>query len=123
MKNKEMGLPFGKMTKIKIAFDVDGTLRSNKTETSQGPNQRIVELFTILASFKNTDLYVWSGGGAQYALRFAQLYKLPVKDSHCISKLGAPQMDIAIDDIQDTAIGTINLIVNEKPVGDKSEDE
>lgn len=109
-----MGLPFGKMKKVKIAFDVDGTLRSNKTETSQLPNGTIVLLFGILSSFKNTDMYVWSGGGADYALRFAKKYGLPVKDSHCISKIGAPEMDIAIDDIQDTAIGKLNLIVKEK---------
>ena len=59
-------------------------------------------------------MYVWSGGGADYARRFAELYELPVKASHCIGKVGAPQMDIAIDDIQDTAIGNINLIVREK---------
>lgn len=112
--NEKLGLPFGKMKTIKIAFDVDGTLRNNTTDTSEEPNQRIVELFKTLNHFKNTELYVWSGGGAEYALRFARLYGLPVKDSHCIGKIGAPPMDIAIDDIQDTAIAPINLIVKEK---------
>lgn len=102
------------MRTIKIAFDVDGTLRSNETETSREPNDRIVELLRILRTFKNVELYVWSGGGADYARSFRDLYGLPVKDSHCISKIGAPHMDIAIDDIQDTAIADINLIVNEK---------
>ena len=114
MKNKEMGLPFGKMQTVKIAFDVDGTLRCNHTDTCTDGNERIIRLFEILATFKNTELYVWSGGGADYARRFANEWQLPVKDSHCISKVGAPQMDIAIDDIQDTAIGKINLIVKEK---------
>jgi hypothetical protein len=113
-KNEELGLPFGKMQKIRIAFDVDGTLRSNVTEKSEEPNTRIVGLFHILSSFKNVELYVWSGGGAEYAWRFAREYQLPVKQSHCISKISAPEMDIAIDDIQDTAIGKINLIVHEK---------
>lgn len=113
-KNKELGLPFGKMQTIKIAFDVDGTLRCNCTNDCQDPNQRIVDMFKTLASFKNTDMYVWSGGGGDYAYRFALLYGLPVKPLHCISKFGAPQMDIAIDDIQDTAIAPINLIVREK---------
>lgn len=113
-KNKELGLPFGKMQTIKIAFDVDGTLRCNHTETCRDSNQDIVELFRILKKFKNTELFVWSGGGAEYALRFARLYELPVNDKHCISKIGAPHMDIAIDDIQDTAIGGVNLIVREK---------
>lgn len=112
--NERLGLPRDKMQKIRIAFDVDGTLRSNITETTQDPNQRIVDLFAILDSFKNTELYVWSGGGAEYARQFARKYKLKVGDSRCISKIGAPHMHIAIDDIQDTAIADINLIVNEK---------
>lgn len=113
-KNKDLGLPFGKMQKIKIAFDVDGTLRCNCTETCKDPNLRIVQLFSILDTFKNVELYVWSGGGSEYALGFARLYSLPVKPKNCISKFDAPSMDIAIDDIQDTAIGKINLIVREK---------
>lgn len=112
--NKELGLPFGKMRKVRIAVDVDGTLRCNCTDTCQDPNDRIVQLFSILSHFKNTELYVWSGGGADYAWSYANKLGLPVKQSHCISKIGAPQMDVAIDDIQDTAIGNINLIVNEK---------
>lgn len=113
-KNEGLGLPFGKMQKIRIAFDVDGTLRCNCTATCQDQNPDIVYLFNIINRFKNTDMYVWSGGGADYAWRFAQAYGLPVKQSHCISKINAPLMHIAIDDIQDTAIGMINLIVREK---------
>ena len=112
--NKKLGLPFGKMQKIRIAFDVDGTLRCNCTDTCDDGNQRIYDLFLILDTFKNTELFVWSGGGTDYARRWAEKFGLPVKPSHCISKVGAPQMDIAIDDIQDTAIGRINLIVREK---------
>jgi len=112
--NADLDLPFDRIRKIKIAFDVDGTLRSNKTDTTQDPNERIVALFQILSTFKNTKLYVWSGGGADYALRFAERYHLPVPSTRCISKIGAPHMDIAIDDIQDTAIADINLIVREK---------
>lgn len=113
-KNEELGLPFGKMRDIFIAFDVDGTLRCNCTDNCQDPNQRIVDMFNTLASFKNTRMFVWSGGGAEYARRFADKYNLSVKPMSCISKIGAPEMDIAIDDIQDTAIGKINLIVREK---------
>jgi hypothetical protein len=112
--NAELGLPFEKMKKVRIAFDVDGTLKSNKTPIDQTCNRRIVRLFETFRTFKNIELYVWSGGGADYAWHYAQLYDLDVKQSHCISKIGAPHMDIAIDDIQDTAIGDINLIVNEK---------
>lgn len=102
------------MKTIRIAFDVDGTLRCNCTDDCQDPNTPILSLLRILKTFRNTEIYIWSGGGADYARRFAGLYKLPVKDSHCISKIGAPQMHIAIDDIQDTSLGTFNLIVRQK---------
>lgn len=111
-KNEELGLPFGKMKNVTIAFDVDGTLRCNCTDTCEDPNERIVALYNILASFKNTDMYVWSGGGADYAYRWALKFGLP--KAKCKSKLDGFKPDIAIDDIQDTAIGHINLIVHEK---------
>lgn len=112
--NEKLGLPRGKMRKIKIAFDVDGTLRCNCTDTCEDPNERIVALYNILCTFKNTDMYVWSGGGANYAYRFAQ--KFGLDKAKCRGKLDTdlPQIDIAFDDIQDTAIAPINLIVNEK---------
>ena len=113
-KNAELGLPRGNMRTIRIAFDVDGTLRCNCTENCLDPNDRVVQLFGILSHFKNTELFVWSGGGKDYARRFALRYGLDVKEANCISKIGAPHMDIAIDDIQDTAIADINLIVREK---------
>lgn len=107
-------LPRAKMRPVRIAFDVDGTLRCNCTDTCQDSNARIVELFKILAAFKNTEMYVWSGGGAAYAWRFAQLYDLPVKQSRCYSKFNAPPMDLCFDDIQETGLADINLIVREK---------
>ena len=113
--NETLGLPRDKMKKIKVAFDVDGTLRCNCTDTCKDPNQEIVDLFNIFDKhFKNFELYVWSGGGAEYARSFARLYKLRVGDVRCISKIGAPKMDWAIDDIQDTALGVYNAIVKMK---------
>lgn len=107
-------LPRADMRKIRIAFDVDGTLRCNCTDTCKDPNLRIVQLFMILDTLKNVELYVWSGGGSAYALGFARHFALPVKPKNCISKFGAPQMDICIDDIQETDLASINLIVREK---------
>lgn len=106
-------LPRDKMRKVRIAFDVDGTLRCNCTPVCKDPNKSIVQLCALLAtSFKNVEVYVWSGGGADYARRFAELYKLPVKANHCVSKFNPPDIDIAIDDIQETALGRLcNLIV------------
>lgn len=112
--NKKLGLPRDKMKRIDIAFDVDGTLRCNCTDTCEDPNERIVELFKILTNFKNVRLWVWSGGGAAYAWRFAQKFGLGVSMARCLSKFEGFQPDVAIDDIQDTALGSINLIVREK---------
>lgn len=124
MRNKTIGrktlmtdyseLPRAKMKAVSIAFDVDGTLRCNCTDTCQDPNEDIVRLFWILSMFKNVDLYVWSGGGKVYAERFAKLFNLPVRQSRIISKFSGFKPDIAIDDIQETALGTLNLIVRQK---------
>lgn len=112
--NEDLGLPRDKMKKVTIAFDVDGTLRCNCTDTCTDKNIRIVQLFKILQTFKNLELFVWSGGGRQYALQYAHEFGLGVPERNCLSKLDGFRPDIAIDDIQDTALGTINLIVREK---------
>lgn len=102
------------MKKLKVAFDVDGTLRCNCTDTCSDPNARVVELFNMLASFKNTDMYVWSGGGAGYAYQYARIFGLKISPNKCIGKIGAPKMDIAIDDQQEFALADKNLIVRMK---------
>ncbi len=102
------------MKNINIAFDVDGTLRCNCENNCNDSNIDIVEIYNILASFKNTTMYVWSGGGAKYAQYWSKRFKLQVKESHCISKIGAPKMDIAVDDQHEFSLATINLIVREK---------
>ena len=111
-KNEELGLPFGKMRKITVAFDVDGTL----IDTDGFMNIGIVNLLILLRSFKNVRIIVWSGGGLDYARHHAErlgiakyVHKFAGKTEH--QELN---VDIAIDDIQDTAIGKINLIVREK---------
>lgn len=114
--NEKLGLPFSKMQKIIIAFDVDGTLITDGGAYPDISNPRIVELLKILSTFKNVRIVVWSGGGKEYAERWVRL--LGVED--CVWKIASKmehkeiQPDIAIDDIQDTAIGKINLIVREK---------
>lgn len=117
--NAALGLPRDKMRRVVIAVDVDGTLRCNCTDLCEDPNQRIVDLCKTLSTFKNVKVYVWSGGGADYAERFAYKFGLLPYNVVPASKLdastwkyGRPQ--IAIDDIQDTAIADLNLIVKEK---------
>lgn len=114
-KNKELGLPFGKMRKVVIAFDVDGTLRNNE-ENRIIANEDIRTLVRILDKFKNIEIVVWSGSGELYARQIADKLHISQWVDKFASKLNheAIKPDIAIDDIQDTAIGKLNLIVREK---------
>ena len=110
--NERLGLPFGKMRWVVIAFDVDGTL------IDAGPTyyEPIIQLLKTLAKFKNVKIVVWSGGGKEYAERWGRLLELDDYVWKYASKTEHPEIqpDIAIDDIQDTAIGAINLIVRNK---------
>lgn len=117
--NEKLGLPFGRMRKITICFDVDGTLRNNSDDAKiKKPvaNEDIRTLVRILRKFKNTKIIVWSGSGELYARQIANELHISqwVHDYWDKADQTNPTPDIAIDDIQDTAIGAINLIVREK---------
>lgn len=115
--NEKLDLPFDKMRKIIIAFDVDGTLITNTGNVMPDvSNRRIVDLLKILSTFKNIRIVVWSGGGKEYAERWVRLLGI----EECVWRVASKtewkeiNADIAIDDIQDTSIGKINLICKEK---------
>lgn len=115
--NKKLGLPSDKMKKVIVAFDIDGTLRNNDAEgTPPQANERIRTLLITLASFKNIKIVVWSGSGELYARQIGQAFNIDKYVDQYASKTEWETLrpDIAIDDIQDTAIGIINLIVKEK---------
>lgn len=110
-------LPRTAMRKIVIAVDIDGTLRCNCSETCRDTNDDVVELCHLLKKMKNTKLVAWSGGGSSYAQSFVDSDQRlqAIFGQKCYGKIGAPfKPDIAIDDIQDTALGVINLIVREE---------
>jgi hypothetical protein len=106
------------MKTVVVAFDVDGTLRCNCTDTCKDVNRRIVDLLFAIRSMKNTRIMVWSGGGAEYARNFMRPFALhsdvifASKTDKSTWKWGKP--DIAFDDMQDCELGDINLIVREK---------
>lgn len=117
------------MKTITIAFDVDGTLiKTSRIGSDARPsaNERIRDLLVTLASFKNVQIVVWSGGGELYARQVGAVigideyvdkyasknYLGKVKGKHQFDPEFTP--DIAIDDIQDCVLGDINLIVREK---------
>ena len=119
--NETLGLPRGKMQKVAFCFDIDGTL----IDEHGLPNMSTLVLAScILAQkWKNVDVIFWSGGGASYAETHARRM-LPVlaiyPKAKYYSKLDHEAVRqkydklIAIDDIQDTQLGDVNVIVRNK---------
>lgn len=118
--NERLGLPSGKMTWVVVAFDVDGTLITSNHPYGQSdfeePVLAINNLLRILSKFKNIKIVVWSGGGKEYAEMWGRRLGLDEYVWRYASKTEwrGIRPDIAIDDIQDTAIGLVNLIVHNK---------
>jgi len=118
-KNEELGLPYGEgMEKVAICFDVDGTLIDEDKE-----HHSTIALLDVLRlqKWKNLEIIVWSGGGKQYAEQmFRDFVSNDTSRISFHSKLEHQQLRqkydklIAIDDIQDTRLGDVNLIVRNK---------
>lgn len=115
-KNKELGLPYGEgMEKVAICFDVDGTLIDEDMQ-----HHSTLALLRVLGlqNWKNLDVIVWSGGGKDYAQTIGT--RLELDNVKYYSKLEHQELRkkyaklIAIDDIQDTRLGDVNLIVRNK---------
>lgn len=111
---KDLYFPRSTMKQLIVAFDVDGTLLSNDEQLEGSPNYRIVDLLRIMHHMKNTKIVVWSGGGKDYAEHWGRKFGLDKYVWKYCCKCPDIQPDIAIDDIQDCAMGTVNLIVREK---------
>lgn len=119
----------GKMQKVIIAFDIDGTLIRNVPNGMRAPGipnnddvpiVHMINTLQVLSRFKNVRIVVWSGGGKQYAETWGRRLGLDQYVWRYASKLEHQALRatcealIAIDDIQATALGDINLIVREK---------
>jgi len=118
----------GKMAKVIIAFDVDGTLIKNVEAARQHgmvnsddvPIVHQINTLMVLSTYKNVRIVVWSGGGRDYAEMWGMRLGLSKYVWRYASKLEHEQLKsmcdtlIAIDDIQSTRLGDVNLIVREK---------
>lgn len=118
----------GKMAKVIIAFDVDGVLIKNAgidrehgiPSSGDVPILHQVNTLIVLSTYKNVKIVVWSGGGKQYAETWGRRLGLDKYVWRYASKLEHPDIKtmcdtlIAIDDIQATQLGDVNLIVKEK---------
>lgn len=118
--NKKLGLPYSDdgMERIAICFDVDGTLIDGDKKHAS-----TMKLLVALAEqkWKNVRIVVWSGGGQKYAETIVRRYGLDALHSlQIMSKLQHQELRdkgyrvIAIDDIQNTRLGDVNLIVRNK---------
>ena len=89
----------------KIAFDVDGTLIHQVGEKEDTPRYDIIEMFHM---FKNLgwDMYIWSGGGFDYAKRWSEKLGLDAT----IAVKGSFKPEIAVDDLEVT-LGKVNIKV------------
>ncbi len=119
----------GKMAKVIVAFDVDGTLVKTNPDyerehgvVSQNdlPIVHQINTLQVLSTYKNIRIVVWSGGGKDYAAMWGKRLGLDEYVWRYASKLEYDDIKshcdflLAIDDIQSTALGDVNLIVREK---------
>ncbi len=79
-----------------------------------------INTLAVLSTYKNIRIVVWSGGGKQYAEQWGRRLGIDQYVWRYASKLEHKELKamcstlIAIDDIQSTQIGDVNLIVKEK---------
>lgn len=92
-----------------IAFDVDDTLLYPPEATKlpiDTPNYETIQIYNWFQRQGNT-MVVWSGGGVDYATRWAE--KLGLKPDMVVAK-GSIRVDLAFDDC-DVELGTVNVKV------------
>lgn len=92
---------------MKIAFDVDGTLIRKNSNGEDIPHYRILDLMYAFHKL-GYELFVWSGGGVDYALRWAE--KLGIDHRVNVVPKGSFTPDIAVDD-EEVELGRVNLKV------------
>jgi hydroxymethylpyrimidine pyrophosphatase-like HAD family hydrolase len=81
---------------MRVAFDVDGTLITN----NDTPRYEVIKLLFFFAAH-NWDIYIWSGGGIDYANHWAE--KLGLTNRCWVIEKGSRPVDIAVDDEIDHA--------------------
>ena len=86
---------------MKIAFDIDGTLyKISEDRKSQVPDYDLIQVLRWFAA-NGDDVYVWSGGGTDYAQLIVDRLGLS-EVVKCIPKLklgdDTPVMDCTFDD-------------------------
>ena len=91
--------------RLVVAFDVDGTLIHQVGEREDTPRYSIISLFHTFENL-GAKLYIWSGGGVDYAQRWSEKLEL---EAEIIAK-GSIKPDIAVDDMN-VNLGVVNIRV------------
>lgn len=116
------------MKEVIIAFDIDGTLLNNEGIPPETPsylrprcgiNLEAVMLLQILSRMKNTKIYIWSGGGQEYAEKISREYGFEKYADRCFAKQEYDEtlygkVDICFDDVHTCELADKNIIVKFK---------
>ena len=100
---------------VRVCFDVDGTLIHQMGEKPDTPRYEVIQLYYLFEKF-GCEMYVWSGGGVDYARHWRD--KLGLMNAKVVMK-GSFQPDIAVDDMdldfrmRENSLGKVNLQVKE----------
>lgn len=101
------------MSRLRIAFDVDGTLiydgnpkfKVNGDPMCDTPRYDVIDLFFMFENL-GCELFIWSGGGVEYAERWRNKLGLSAQ----VVEKGSFLPDIAVDDM-DVTLGKVNIKV------------
>lgn len=107
------------MNELRIFFDVDGTIYGSPLACKSEPsaNIKIVQLMELLHdNIKNVKIFVWSGGGKEYAESIVNKFGLNKWVDGCFAKQDYNEeiwgkVDIAFDDQHEFSMADKNLIV------------
>lgn len=87
--------------KIVVAFDVDCTLITSENV----PNYKVIDLYRAHRKLGHI-VVIWSGGGVEYAMRWAE--KLGLKPNFIWPKEETGKVDICFDD-QNVDLAKVNI--------------
>lgn len=88
-----------------VCFDVDGTLIVLVGEREDTPRYDVIAFFKALETF-GFEMFIWSGGGMDYAERWMRKLGLQAQ----IVPKGSFTPDLAIDD-EEVKLGKVNIRV------------
>lgn len=89
---------------IRIAFDIDGTLLDDNGK----PHYGIITLIRELSFLQNVKVFIWSGGGLDYAKTIVE--KFGLREYAEPAAKCSMLVDVAFDD-KDVDLGKVNIQV------------